>query len=261
MSPVRSDRGRLLTFCTFAFQVLAVVTAFVDRGYWQQTEEIGLLDRIRERAIVAGAAVPQDSSNPGDGSNGARGGVTSAIPCDLFNRTEWSCWLMWPLNRTSRLQLRLSVADDALDRRRLRVAWRRKHKIRGQNLYAVEEITESSSWLRSASLTMRDPLALELSPVSDRDRFLNKIQAFVYVRRGETDDDVNASGLEEVLYGQLTYVIDSPPKEVTPLEGSQEAVLALEDHVALPPDGAMIEWKVQSRQTLKLCRQRQRVTL
>ncbi|KAL1481178.1 hypothetical protein MTO96_034621 [Rhipicephalus appendiculatus] len=67
MSPVRSDRSRLLAFWTFAFQVLAAATAFVDRGYWQQTEEIGFMDRIRQRAIVAGAAVPPDSSNPGDG--------------------------------------------------------------------------------------------------------------------------------------------------------------------------------------------------
>ncbi|XP_049266805.1 uncharacterized protein LOC119374262 [Rhipicephalus sanguineus] len=100
-----------------------------------------------------------------------------------------------------------------------------------------------AGWLRSTSLTMHDPLALELSPVSDRDRFLNKIQAFVYVRRGGTDDDANSSGLEEVLYGQLTYVIDSPPIEVKALDRSQEVVLALQDHVTLPPDGAMIEWK------------------
>ncbi|KAH6925666.1 hypothetical protein HPB50_008481 [Hyalomma asiaticum] len=223
--------------------VLAVATTFVDRGYWQKTEETGLMERIRERALVAGADVPSDSSSRGDGVNSAKGGVTSAIPCDLFNRTEWSCWLMWPLNRTSRLQLRLSVADDALDRRRLRVAWRRKYKIRGQNLYAVEEINQNSSWLGSASLLTRDPLSLELNPVSDRDRFLNKIQAFVYVRRGRTDDVADSSGLEEVLYGQLTYVIDSPPKVVRPLDRSQEVVLALEDHLTLPPDGAMIEWK------------------
>ncbi|KAH7940954.1 hypothetical protein HPB49_008344 [Dermacentor silvarum] len=90
---------------------------------------------------------------------------------------------------------------------------------------------------------MRDPLSLELSPVADRDRFLNKIQALVYVRRGGTDYDPNSSGLGEVLYGQLTYVIDSPPTVVKPVDGSQDTALALEDHVSLPPDGAMIEWK------------------
>ncbi|XP_070377474.1 uncharacterized protein [Dermacentor albipictus] len=213
MWPVCSGRRRLFTVWTFALQVLVVATAYVDRGYWQKTEEIGLMDRIRERALVAGADVPPDSKSRRDGENGARGSVTSAVPCDLFNRTEWSCWLLWPLNRTSRLQLRLSVADDTLDRRRLRVTWRRKHKIRGQNLFAVEEITEGSNtgWLRSTSLLMRDPLSLELNPVADRDRFLNKIQALVYVRRVGGDYDPNSSGLGEVLYGQLTYVIDSPP--------------------------------------------------
>ncbi|XP_070377473.1 uncharacterized protein [Dermacentor albipictus] len=245
MWPVCSGRRRLFTVWTFALQVLVVATAYVDRGYWQKTEEIGLMDRIRERALVAGADVPPDSKSRRDGENGARGSVTSAVPCDLFNRTEWSCWLLWPLNRTSRLQLRLSVADDTLDRRRLRVTWRRKHKIRGQNLFAVEEITEGSNtgWLRSTSLLMRDPLSLELNPVADRDRFLNKIQALVYVRRVGGDYDPNSSGLGEVLYGQLTYVIDSPPTVVYPVDGSQDVVLALEDHVMLPPEGAMIEWK------------------
>ncbi|KAH7940955.1 hypothetical protein HPB49_008345 [Dermacentor silvarum] len=146
MWPAGTGHRRLFTAWTFALQVLVAAAAYVDRGYWQKTEEIGLMDRIRERALVAGADVPPDSSSRRDGENGARGSVTSAVPCDLFNRTEWSCWLLWPLNRTSRLQLRLSVADDALDRRRLRVTWRRKHKIRGQNLFAVEEITEGSSW-------------------------------------------------------------------------------------------------------------------
>ncbi|XP_077523627.1 uncharacterized protein LOC144134625 isoform X3 [Amblyomma americanum] len=134
------------------------------------------MDRIRERAIVAGADVLGDPSGRQQMASAGKSSVTSAVPCDLFNHTEWSCWLVRPFNNTQRLVLRLSVADDELDRNRMRVAWcLRKHKIRGQNLYAVEEISDG----------------LVLSPA----------------------------------------------------DGSQEVALALEEHVTLPPDGFIIEWK------------------
>ncbi|KAH9371725.1 hypothetical protein HPB48_021457 [Haemaphysalis longicornis] len=203
------------------------------------------------------------------------GRVSSSVPCDLFNRTEWSCWLLRGLNQT-RLLLRLALADDALDRRRVRVAWRRKHKIRGQNLYAVEDIEASGT--SYGTFLSHDPLSLELNPLTDRDRFLNKIEALVYVRRTGSADvvgdvvDSNSAALGELLYGELTYVIDSQPtvlvssvspppdlplsllpcascnrvrstQVVNPSPGSRELALALEDYLTLPPQGALIECK------------------
>ncbi|XP_077557780.1 uncharacterized protein LOC144173140 [Haemaphysalis longicornis] len=174
------------------------------------------------------------------------GRVSSSVPCDLFNRTEWSCWLLRGLNQT-RLLLRLALADDALDRRRVRVAWRRKHKIRGQNLYAVEDIEASGT--SYGTFLSHDPLSLELNPLTDRDRFLNKIEALVYVRRTGSADvagdvvDSNSAALGELLYGELTYVIDSQPTVVNPSPGSRELALALEDYLTLPPQGALIECK------------------
>ncbi|XP_077523625.1 uncharacterized protein LOC144134625 isoform X1 [Amblyomma americanum] len=200
------------------------------------------MDRIRERAIVAGADVLGDPSGRQQMASAGKSSVTSAVPCDLFNHTEWSCWLVRPFNNTQRLVLRLSVADDELDRNRMRVAWcLRKHKIRGQNLYAVEEISDGLGWPGGSSELLRDPLSLELSPLADCDRFLNKIQALVNARRGATGD--GSAGLGEVLYGQLTYIIDSDPILLSPADGSQEVALALEEHVTLPPDGFIIEWK------------------
>lgn len=246
MWPEPSGPRRRLNICaTIVLHVaLWAVETAGDRGYWTDTEEVGLLNRIRERALVAGMEAPPSSRHEGRRQHTGR--VSSSVPCDLFNRTEWSCWLLRGLNQT-RLLLRLTLADDALDRRRVRVAWRRKHKIRGQNLYAVEDIEASGT--SYGPLLSHDPLSLELSPLTERDRFLNKIEALVYVRRAGSADvagdvvDSNSAALGELLYGELTYVIDSQPTMVIPSPGSRELALALEDYLTLPPQGALIECK------------------
>ncbi|CAN7998036.1 unnamed protein product, partial [Ixodes pacificus] len=130
------------------------------------------------------------------------GRVSSAVPCDFFNRTEWSCWLQRPRG-TSRVLLRVSLQDEGIPGHTLAVAWKRKHKIRGQNLYAVEDITAAGQQDGSGQ---RDQLAYELNPLSDLDRYLNKIQALVYLKRGP-----DSQGPAMLLYGGITYIIDVDP--------------------------------------------------
>ncbi|CAN7947033.1 unnamed protein product [Ixodes hexagonus] len=173
--------------------------------FHDDADDSPLLDRIRDRSGLAQETDEPDSRQRNRRELEGHGRVSSAVPCDLFNRTEWSCWLQRPRN-TLRLMLRVSLQDEGIPGHALAVAWKRKHKIRGQNLYAVEDITGGQFSIAADSSGQQDQLAYELNPLSDLDRYLNKIQALVYLKRNP-----DSRGPAMLLYGGITYIIDVDP--------------------------------------------------
>lgn len=114
--------------------------------------------------------------------------------------------------------------------------WKRKYKIRNQNLYAVEDISQKLS----DDTFQQDILALELKPLRDRDMYLNKIQALVYILRKQTSGRTNP-----LFYGDLTYIIDMNPENVPHQEIAAGKPISIKKHFQFPDEDFIVDWKRQ----------------
>ncbi|XP_064456366.1 uncharacterized protein LOC135367162 isoform X2 [Ornithodoros turicata] len=160
--------------------------------------------------------------------------VTSAVPCDFFNFTDRTCWLYQ--SGGGNILLRVRIADEDIPRDRLQVHWKRKYKIRNQNLYAVESIREKDTM----DDEQRDILTLELRPAGNEDMYFNKIEALVLVMQKQV------SGRTRPLpYGDITFIIDMNPIKVRQRDGEDNISINIEEYVQLPNKDVIIDWKQQ----------------